>query len=368
MSRQRSIFIAGGGTGGHLYPALAVGRKLREKMADIEIYFIGSQRPLEKEIIQQYGEKFISLPIEGLRGRGKRALRSWLLIVVAFIKSLSLCWRKQPALVIGVGGYSSGPVIVAAWFCGKPILILEQNARPGFTNRILRPVAKKAIVAFRSTLPYFGSKGVILGNPVRPEFRKVLARKNRTPFTILVFGGSQGSNFLNQLIIRTLPLLKPLKEKILFFHQTGPKEFDLVAKAYEEHNFSSRVVSPYFFDMPARFAAADLIICRAGATSVAELIASRRAAILIPFARAAENHQYWNARELASQAAADMLVENEASPETLAQKIQDYFNHPEKLTAMEERLAELEVSEPEEKIAALCLDLMKLTNGKVKVG
>ncbi len=368
MSGQRTVFIAGGGTGGHLYPALAIGRKLREKMPDIDIYFIGSARALEKEIIQQQGEKFISLRVEGLRGRGRRALRSLLLIPVAFIKSLGLLWRKRPALVIGAGGYSSGPVVAASWVCRRPALILEQNARPGFTNRILRPVAKKAIVAFRSTLPYFGSKGVFLGNPVRPEFRRIPPRKNRTPFTILIFGGSQGSHFLNQLIIRTLPLLKPLEEKILFIHQTGPQEFDLVERAYAEHGFPSRIVSPYFFDMPARFALADLIICRAGATSVAELIASRRAAILIPFARAAENHQYWNARELVSRQAADMLSENEASPEALARKIQDYFEHPEKLTAMEERLRELEVAEPEEKIAGLCLELMKTNVGRLDVG
>ncbi len=358
MKEKKTIFICGGGTGGHLYPALAIAQKLRQKEPELEIIFIGSQRPVEKEIITKYGEKFIGLKLGGLKGKGLKSTSSIFLIPAAIIKAIYLILKYRPQLVIGFGGYSSGPMILASWLLKKPRFILEQNVRPGFTNRLLRPFVPLVITAFEATLVYFKPKGIFLGNPVRPDFHSIEAKKQRSPFTLLIFGGSQGSHFLNQLMTHTLPLLKPIKDKIHIIHQTGARDHAWVRKAYLDHSFISAEVESFFFEMPEKYRQADLIICRAGATSIAEIIASRRASILIPFSQAAENHQYWNAYELFSCGAADMMLENEATPERLSQKIFDYFNHPEKLKALETKLAELKTSEPEEKIASLCLEMM----------
>jgi UDP-N-acetylglucosamine--N-acetylmuramyl-(pentapeptide) pyrophosphoryl-undecaprenol N-acetylglucosamine transferase len=275
------------------------------------------------------------------------------------MKSFYLLIRYRPRLVIGVGGYSSGPMILASWLLRRPRIILEQNVRPGFTNRLLRYFVPRVITAFEATLPFFGQKGIFLGNPVRPEFYSIKPRKKRSPFTLLVFGGSQGSRFLNQLMTDTLSFLKPVKDKIHIIHQTGSQDHSWVKKVYLDHSFNSAEVEPFFFEMPAKFNQADLLICRSGATTLAEIIAACRTAVLIPFARAAENHQYWNAYELFSRGAARMMTENEARPEKLAEKILNYLEHPEKLEVIEARLAELKVSEPEEKIASFCLELMR---------
>jgi len=366
--KRPTIFICGGGTGGHLYPALAVGKKLREKVPELEIIFIGSQRAMEKEIIQHHGEKFIGLKIAGLRGKGARAILSIPLVPIALIKSIYLIIKKRPRLVIGMGGYSSGPMTLAAWLLGRPRLILEQNARPGFTNRLLRPFVPKAVVAFQGTLSYFGHKGICLGNPVREEFNLIPPRQPHEFFTLLIFGGSQGSRFLNQLMVEALACLIRVKEKLRIFHQTGPKDLSWVERAYREQGFNRITIAPYFFDMASRFAAADLIICRAGATSVAEIIAAQRPAVLIPFAQAAENHQYWNAYELAASGAADLLPESEATPQVLADKILSYLEEPHKLKLMEERLSSFKLEKPEEKIASLCLELMKFEPRMVSLG
>ncbi len=364
MRPKKTVFISGGGTGGHLYPALAVGQKLREKERDLEIIFIGSRREVEREIMEKQGEKFIQLRIQGLRGRGIKAILSLPLVAAAFLTSIFLVMKKNPSLVIGAGGYSSGPVVLAASLLGKPTLIMEQNARPGFTNRLLRPFVRRAVVSFPGTASYFGQKGVYLGNPVREGFARIKPRTSRQPFTLLIFGGSQGSHFLNRMVVEALPWLKARKDQLKIFHQTGPTDFPWIKKAYALHGFSQVIVAPYFLDMPDRFAQADLILCRAGATSIAEIIAARKPALLIPFARATENHQYWNAYELVSRGAADMLLEGEATAEVLAKKILAYFDHPEELTRLEERLSWLQVDQPEEKIASLCLELMSTPAGR----
>ncbi|MCX7974254.1 MAG: undecaprenyldiphospho-muramoylpentapeptide beta-N-acetylglucosaminyltransferase [Candidatus Aminicenantes bacterium] len=364
IKEKKKIFICGGGTGGHLYPALAVGQKLRQKEPNLEIIYIGSDRPIEKEIMTKYGEKFISLKIAGLQGRGLKTIFSISLIPIGIVKSIYLLLKYQPNLVIGFGGYSSGPMILAAWLLRKPRIILEQNVRPGLTNRLLRPFVPKVITAFETTLTYFGRKGIHLGNPVRPDFYLLEPRKKQLPFTLLIFGGSQGSHFLNQLMINTLPLLQPVREKIKIIHQTGSKDYLWVKNAYADFSFESAEVVPFFFEMAQKFKQADLIICRAGATSIAEIIASLRASLLIPFAQAAENHQYWNAYELFSRGAADLMLEKEASPEKLSQKITDYLNHPEKIESMEAKLKNLRKPDPAEKIASLCLDTLRINKGR----
>lgn len=357
--RPRRVIFSGGGTGGHLYPALSVARKLLEMEPTLSLLFIGSQRPLEKRIMGHSGARFIPLAVEGIKGRGLKSLKALALLPLAFFKSFLLLLRFRPDLVIGCGGYSSGPVVMAGRLLGIPALLLEQNLSPGLTNRLLLRWAKKAVVAFENSLPSFKGKGVFLGNPVREEFYAIPPKARTDRLSLLVFGGSQGSRVLNQTMVSALPHLKPVRERLMIVHQTGTPDLGWVKTAYEKEGFEEAVVSPFFFDMASYFAKADLIICRAGATTIAELIAAQKAAILIPFARAAEDHQAKNARELERIQGAEVILERDLSPGLLAERILFYLDHMEKITAMERNLAILRTDQPAEKIARLCFQLME---------
>ncbi len=357
--RQRTIIISGGGTGGHLYPALAVGAKLTERRPDIRLVYVGSRRSVEKKIMSGRGIRFVALPVEGLKGRGLATLKALALLPWALVLSLGLMLRTRPSLVIGVGGYSSGPVVLAAWMTRVPSLILEQNARPGFTNRLLRPFARRAVVAFPSTLEAFRGKGVVLGNPVRDEFSKVGPKPASETFTLLVMGGSQGSHILNSTMVETLPLLAGDKDRLEVYHQTGTKDYEPVQEAYAREGFSRAVVAPFFERMAEVLSQADLCLCRAGATTIAELIAARRGAILVPFARAAENHQLLNARELERVGGAEVITEGELRPGVLAARLRSYLADRGLAARLAERLEPLRTEGAAERIADLGLGLMK---------
>lgn len=357
--KAKSVVLSGGGTGGHLYPALSVAKKLREKDPSLLLIFVGSRRQIEKKIMSHNNARFISLSVEGIKGRGLKGLKALTLLPFAFLKSLFLLIRLKPKLVIGFGGYSSGPVVVAASFLGIPSLLLEQNLYPGLTNRLLLPWAEKAVVAFENSLPYFKGKGIFLGNPVREEFYSLSPKARTEQLSILIFGGSQGSRVLNQAIVGALPLLKKVKNRLSIVHQTGKNDFEWVKASYDQHEFERATISPYFFEMPSYFEKADLVICRAGATTIAELVAAQKASILIPFALASEDHQTRNARELERIQGAEVLLEKDLSPALLAERILFYLEHQEKITAMEKNLAALKTDRPVEKIAQLCFELME---------
>jgi UDP-N-acetylglucosamine--N-acetylmuramyl-(pentapeptide) pyrophosphoryl-undecaprenol N-acetylglucosamine transferase len=353
------VVISGGGTGGHLYPALVVGRKLLALDPGLALTYVGTRREVEQRIMAGHGVRFVPMRIEGLKGRGLKSLRGLALIPLAFAHALLILLRTRPGLVVGVGGYSSGPIVLLASWLRVPTVILEPNARPGFTNRLLRRAARKAVVAFPSTLPAFKGKGVVLGNPVREEFYALPAKKRGAGLDVLVFGGSQGSRFLNDRIIAALPLLAAAKGRLRFVHQTGPADLERVRAAYAASGFAGAEVAAYFPRMAACFGRADLVICRAGATTLAELIAARKASILVPFAGAADDHQTANARELEAVGGAVVLAEAEATPEALAGRILRALGHPEELEAMELNAGRLQAEDPAGRIAALCLGLMK---------
>jgi UDP-N-acetylglucosamine--N-acetylmuramyl-(pentapeptide) pyrophosphoryl-undecaprenol N-acetylglucosamine transferase len=356
--KERRVVICGGGTGGHLYPALAVGEKLVAREPDLRLTFIGSHRAIEKSLTERRGVRFIPLRIEGIKGRGLRSLRALGLLPLAFAKSLAIVVRLRPSLVVGVGGYSSGPVVLTASLLGIPTLILEQNVTPGFTNRLLTRWARKAVVAFESSLAYFRGKGVWLGNPVREEFYRIRP-KTRTPVLgLLLFGGSQGAHILNTTMTESLPLLAPVRERLEIVHQTGQADFEPVRRAYAASGFAAAQVAPFFHDMAGCFERSDLIVSRAGATTIAEIIVARKAAILVPFARAAEDHQSKNAAELARVGAAEVIPEKDLTPGLLAERIGSYLNNPERITEMEKSLAPLGTDRPADRIADLCFALM----------
>jgi len=357
--KKRCVIISGGGTGGHIYPALVVGQRLLAREPGLGLTYVGTRRDVEQKIMAEHRVKFIPMRIEGLKGRGLKSLRALIILPLAFVHSLAILIRTRPGLVIGVGGYSSGPIVLLASWFRVPTVILEQNARPGFTNRLLARWISRAVVAFPSTLPAFKGKGVVLGNPVREEFYALPAKKRTGTLDVLVFGGSQGSHFLNDRITAALPHLAAAKDRLRMTHQTGTNDLERVRTAYRENGFDGAEVAAYFPGMAACFGRADLIVSRAGATTLAEIIAARRAALLVPFAGASEDHQSANARELEAAGAAEVLPEDKATPETLAARILSYLGHSGELEAMERNLARLQSPSPAGRIAELCLSLMK---------
>ncbi len=357
MTRPR-VVISGGGTGGHLYPALVVGRRLTALAPELELTYVGTGREVEGRIMAGHGVRFVPMRIEGLKGRGLKSLRGLALLPLAFVQSLGLLLKVRPGLVVGVGGYSSGPIVLLAAWLRIPTVILEQNARPGFTNRLLARWVRKAVVAFPSTLPAFKGKGIVLGNPVREEFYRLPAKPRGPRLDVLIFGGSQGSHFLNSRVVEALPLLAAARDRLRLTHQTGPADLDAVTAAYRAAGFEDAEVAAYLPDMPAYFGRADLVVCRAGATTLAELIAARKASVLVPFAGAAEDHQTVNARELGTAGAAVILTEAEATAAALAARILGFLDRPGELEAMAASAARLQPEDPAGRIAALCLSLM----------
>ncbi len=359
--REKRVIISGGGTAGHIYPALAVGKKLIQK--SFKITFIGTTRKLEQSLMEHYQADFIPLKIKGLKGKGLSAIKSILILPSSFVKSLLIIIKKKPALVIGMGGYSSGPVVLLSSLLGIPSLIMEQNLRPGLTNRLLIPFVQKAVVSFEKSLPEFKGKGELLGNPVREHFYSLKPKKRDEYLTVLIFGGSQGSHFLNTKVIQSLPLLREDKDSLRLFHQTGEKDLSWVRENYQKKNLDKAVVSDYFFDIYKYFEKSDLIVCRAGATTIAELIASQKPSILVPFSQSAENHQLLNARELERIQGAEVILEKDFTPARFSSKIRDFIENKHKLDQMEKNLKKLKAGNPAEKIADLCV---KLTEKKQK--
>jgi UDP-N-acetylglucosamine--N-acetylmuramyl-(pentapeptide) pyrophosphoryl-undecaprenol N-acetylglucosamine transferase len=360
MSPKKIIF-SGGGTAGHLYPGLAVSRKIIDREPGTKITFVGGSRALEKTIMDRHGVHFIPLKIEGLKGKGKKIFKSLLLLPTAFLKSFFLLLRIKPHLVVGLGGYSSGPIVLLASWMRIPTVILEQNLFPGFTNKALLRWVKKAVVAFEGSLPSFKGKGVFLGNPAREEFYTLQPKTGNDGLTLLIFGGSQGSRFLNTQITKALPLIKNHGDKLHIFHQTGRNDYEWVQEAYQKSGIPEATVSPYFHEMARRFQEADLVICRAGATTLAELVASQKAAILVPFAQATDSHQVLNAQELVRIEGAEMILEDDFQPEIFAEKITHYLNNKDGLSIMENNLKQLKIENSADRIADLCWQLLDST-------
>jgi UDP-N-acetylglucosamine--N-acetylmuramyl-(pentapeptide) pyrophosphoryl-undecaprenol N-acetylglucosamine transferase len=355
----KKVVISGGGTGGHLFPALAVGAKLKERDSSLQITFVGSSRQLEKTLMAKYQAQFVPLKIEGLKGMRWKTVKSLAILPLSFIKSYSLLRSLKPDLVLGVGGFSSGPIVLLAAWMKIPTLIMEQNLRPGLTNRLLIRWVDKAVTAFEGSLPYFKGKGEFIGNPTREEFLKVTPKLRNSKLALLIFGGSQGSHFLNKGVTDSLRFLTEERTHLRISHQTGEADWTWVKDLYVQNGFSDITVAPFFFDMAAQFQKSDLVVCRAGATSIAELIAARKAAILVPFSKAADNHQEMNARELERIQGAEVILEDEFKPDGFANKIREFLNHKEKLDQMEENLKKLKTENASEHIANLCFNLME---------
>jgi UDP-N-acetylglucosamine--N-acetylmuramyl-(pentapeptide) pyrophosphoryl-undecaprenol N-acetylglucosamine transferase len=304
----RTFLIAAGGTGGHLYPGIAVADELRRRDPAVRVVFAGTARGLEARIVPRSGYALELLPILPLNGVGlPRLLLGLLALPWGLFRSALLLRRLRPHAVLGVGGYAGGPLVLVAALLGVHTVILEPNAIPGFTNRVLRPFARRAACAWEEAKDFYGAKGVLTGNPVRGGFAALPAKEGTAVASLLVFGGSQGSRVLNEAMLAALPEL-PGPERLRIVHQTGPAQHDGVASAYDRAGREAEV-TPYLDDMEGRFAQADLVVSRSGATTCAELQAAGKPAVLVPFARAADDHQRRNAQAMAAKGAAVMVEE-----------------------------------------------------------
>jgi UDP-N-acetylglucosamine--N-acetylmuramyl-(pentapeptide) pyrophosphoryl-undecaprenol N-acetylglucosamine transferase len=330
-----TILIAAGGTGGHLFPGLAVADELKRREPATRVVFAGTARGLEKRLVPRAGYELELLPILPLNAVGAlRLARGLLALPWGLVRAAALVRRLRPAAALGVGGYAAGPVCLAAALGGVRTVILEPNARPGFTNRVLRPFVRHAACAYPEALREFGARGVLTGNPVRGGFAALPRKPHRPPFTLLAFGGSQGARVLNQALLEALPLL-PGPERLRIVHQTGEAMREAVTAGYAAAGRPAEICA-FLDDMEARFAAADLVVSRSGATTCAELTAAGKAALLVPFARAADDHQRVNARALAAAGAAVMIEEKDLSGASLARAVTGLVAQPERLEAMED--------------------------------
>jgi UDP-N-acetylglucosamine--N-acetylmuramyl-(pentapeptide) pyrophosphoryl-undecaprenol N-acetylglucosamine transferase len=333
------VLIAAGGTGGHIYPGIAVAQEIRRRDSTSEVHFVGTARGLETRLVPQAGFELSLIESAGLKNVSLGArLKGIAVLPKSFVSTRKLLRQFQPHVVVGAGGYVSGPVVLTAAMTNRPTLVMESNALPGWTNRVLARFVDRAAVSFEQALPYFRGKARVTGNPVRREFFEIPA-KQREPgkFSLLVFGGSQGARAINEAMVAALAGLKQLPTMLCIKHQTGAADFEKVKAAYAAAGWGERgEVRSYIDNMMADFAAADLVLCRAGATTTAELIAAGKASIMVPFPFAADDHQRKNAGALEAAGAAKIILQKELTAERLTTEIASLVQAPEELNQMEE--------------------------------
>jgi UDP-N-acetylglucosamine--N-acetylmuramyl-(pentapeptide) pyrophosphoryl-undecaprenol N-acetylglucosamine transferase len=337
------LLIAGGGTGGHVFPALAVAREWLRRgsggadRGERSVVFVGTERGIEARLVPQAGLPLERIRVAGLKGiGGAKLLRNLAMLPAGLWDSEKILRRHRFDAAFGVGGYASGPMILLAVLHRIPSVVFEPNVEPGFTNRVLARLAARVAVAHQQTASVLGRRAVVTGCPVRKEFFAVPPREHRAPFTVLITGGSQGAARINSAVVDALGRFVPRKSQLFIVHQTGERDYNAVRVAYARHDLHAEVV-PFIENMAERFAQADLIVCRSGAITVAEVAASGRAAIFIPFGAATDAHQTRNAAAMQEAGAARLLPQDELTPERLTAEIFSLLDQPRRIREMEER-------------------------------
>ncbi|HEX8287994.1 MAG TPA: undecaprenyldiphospho-muramoylpentapeptide beta-N-acetylglucosaminyltransferase [Pyrinomonadaceae bacterium] len=354
------VLIAAGGTGGHIYPGIAVAKEIVRRDEKSEVVFVGTSRGLETKIVPANGFRLSLINSAGLKNVGFIGkLKGLFILPKSFLEARRLIKEFKPDVVVGAGGYVSGPVLLMASLQKIPTLVMDSNALPGFTNRSLAPFVTKAALTFEEALPFFGKKGIVTGNPVRKEFFEIQPKRRGEKVNLLIFGGSQGARAINNAMADALEYLKSFKEKLQITHQTGEFDYEKIKEIYLRSNWHDADVRPYISEMVSEFAKSDLIICRAGATSCAELAAAGKAAIMIPLPTAADDHQRKNAEALQSAGAALMILQRDLSGESLANEIINLINSPEKISAMEAAAKKLARKDAAEVTVNLIEDLAR---------
>lgn len=351
------ILIAAGGTGGHIYPAIAVAKEVLRRDSAAPIRFVGTAHGLETKLVPNNGFELSTIDSSGLKNVGLIGkLKGLLILPKSFLEARKLLKEFKPEVVIGAGGYVTGPVVLMASLMRIPTLVMDSNALPGFTNRQLARFVDKAALTFEESLKFFGNKGVVTGNPVRREFFEVPSKVRGEKINLLIFGGSQGARAINLAMLEALKYLP--KEKLNIVHQTGELDFEKVESGYREANWEVDI-RRYITEMVSEFAKADLVICRAGATTCAELSAAGKVGIMIPLPTAADDHQRKNAEALVRAKAAKMILQADLTGESLAKEIESLINSPEKITEMEKAARKLAKKDAAELTVNLIEDLAK---------
>ncbi len=354
------ILIAGGGTGGHVFPGLALAEEVVTRHPGNDAVFVGTALGLEALVVPAAGFPIELIEVRGLKGKGWLAgLKNLVLLPRAFLQSLRILRRWRPDVVVGVGGYASGPLVLAAWTLRIPTAVQEQNAVAGLTNRLLGHVVDAAFTAFPEAAASFpAGKALQLGNPIRRQLLESFMHPSGGEAVpgMLVFGGSQGAHALNMRVIEALPHLADLRGHLRIVHQTGGRDREAVARGYQAVGFQAEV-REFIEDMAGAYAAADLVVCRAGATTLAELTVCRKPSILIPFAAAADNHQVINAMSLLDAGAAVVIEERDLTGELLASEIRAILAHPERREAMARAAGRLGSPAAASEIADFCAGL-----------
>lgn len=313
------LLLAGGGTGGHLFPAIALAEQLKYEEPQSEVLFVGTDRGLESRMLPELGWALEKIDMSGYAGAGVLAkIKVMGKLVKSLVQSRKILQHFRPDVVVGVGGYASVPALLAAKTLGIPYLVHEQNAWPGMANRLLGRWAKRVCLSFDETdRAFHGSATVLTGNPVRSAMENC-PNIDDDKICLLVFGGSQGARSINRAVVAALPYLEEWKDRLTIIHQSGEVDFEETVNGYEENNWINVEILPFIKDMSSAYARATLIVCRAGATTLAELTACGRPAVLVPYPHAAAGHQSGNAQAMAAKGAALMMEEVDLTPERLA--------------------------------------------------
>lgn len=358
------VILTTGGTGGHIFPALAVAEALKKRLPDAQVFFVGGLYGPEKQLAEKAGLEFYGLPVRGMLGRGLKAIPALWAMACGTVQAFRLLHEWKPDVVMGFGGYAAFATVFAAWMRGRPTGIHEQNAIPGAANKILGKLVRRVCLSWPENSFFPAQRCVFTGNPIRydiasvgghdhngdplavasSEGNRIVPRKIRTASPrLLIMGGSQGAKAINSLAVTMLAPLRDAGVHIL--HQTGPADLDRIRAAYKSHGYSQEdvndMVVPFIYDMAKAYAQADLAMCRAGATTLAELAATGTPSVLIPFPYAAHDHQTSNARALAStglefspDGGALLVPENEINERDMASLLLSLLQNHQRLDAM----------------------------------
>jgi UDP-N-acetylglucosamine--N-acetylmuramyl-(pentapeptide) pyrophosphoryl-undecaprenol N-acetylglucosamine transferase len=322
------LLIAGGGTGGHVFPAIAIAKEWMSRGNEREVVLVGTQRGIEMKLVPQAGLPLETLRIAGLKGKGGMTLvKNLSMLGSGLTDALAVLRKHKPVAAFGVGGYAAGPMMLATWLRGVPNVIFEPNAEPGFTNRVLARISKRIATGYDVSARAWGEKAVVTGCPVRSEFFSIQPRTPQKPFRLLITGGSQGALVINRTIVDAMDRLAARRSELAIVHQTGERDYNAVRTAYARREFPAEVV-PFLTNMAERFAWADIIVCRAGAITAAEIAAAGRAAIFIPFGHATDSHQLRNAQEMARAGAGRVIPEPDLTPQRLSSEIFSLLDQP----------------------------------------
>jgi UDP-N-acetylglucosamine--N-acetylmuramyl-(pentapeptide) pyrophosphoryl-undecaprenol N-acetylglucosamine transferase len=361
---QQTVLIMAAGTGGHIFPALSIARVLQSR--DVRVEWLGTPAGMENDVLRDTGIRLHRLPVNGLRGKGSLALlKAPFMLLASIWQSLRLLQRLRPCCVLGMGGYVTGPGGVAAWLLRRPLVIHEQNAVAGLSNRLLKPLASRVMEAFPDTF-VASTKVIHTGNPVRADIAGLggkpgLEADELRPLRLLVLGGSLGAAAINDVVPQAVA---GIGSDIEIWHQTGRNKQEVTMHAYQQASTGAdkglkRQVEPFIGDMASAYAWADLVLCRAGASTVAELAAAGVPSILVPYPHAVDDHQTRNAGWLVDAGAAVLIPQTGFNRDSLQQLLEEFMADKQRLQGMAQHARNLSIDNAAERISDICLEVCR---------